>query len=436
MGKGLMIMILGTVMTISVMKLIGVHNLRRGNERAFNYYKKEQARNIGNSMINMLLSRLAENASYRTADYETKDFAGGTVSYLVSDHGFNEGDTVIKIDVSVDYLGYPKETSTFVKRDVKQGWVPPVIRGSWTANGDLNNTISDMVIDGRDHDLNQNVIPNSGRYGVSSSVDFRNDDNAAIGGTSGGVDYEPEYPEDQNIIEEFYSWNGKFPETPDEILGYPEGTLKNIAQSKRGGSQYIVNPPGNKIDDDVLKFPLKGVTYIELTDSKERQFIMKGNGNRGIVVVHGPGATSRLTGVKMEEFTKKNKEDIVCHDWNTENERTLVIDEDSLDFHLDHGDIQESCGGNHTWFEGILITDYSFHHHLDILGSMLQLSPNLETKKNCNGNADHWVKYSSKAIEEATEFAARVSGLIGNNTNFYTKKGFGHGRLKVASWYE
>ena len=293
-----------------------------------------------------------------------------------------------------------------------------------------------MVIDGRNHDLNLNVIPNSGKYGISSSVDFRNDDNAAIGGTHGSIDYEPAYPEDQNIIEEFYTWEGDFPETPDEILGYPEGTLKGIAQSKLYGSQYIINPAGKDIDDSVLKFPLKGVTYIELTDGKERKLRMKGNGNKGIVIVHGPGASSRLTGVKMEEFKVGKKENIVCHDWNTDDERTLVIDKDSLDFHLDHGDIQESCGGNHAWFEGIIVTDYSFHHHIDILGSILQLSPDLETNKNCNGNTDHWVKYSSEAIENATEFAAKASGLLGNNTNYYDKKGFGHGRRKVLFWYE
>jgi hypothetical protein len=436
MGKSLIIMLFGSVITFSVMQMSLLKTLNQGTKNAAGFYEKAQARNIGNSMINMLLSRLADNPTYRTHGFQEEDFAGGTVNYNVTDDPVNKKDTLIKIEVSAVYNEYPKNITTYVKRPKVNGWVPPVIRGSWTANGDLNNTISDMIIDGRNHDLNLNILPNSGRYGISSSVDFRNDDNALIGGTYNSVDHEPVNTNDSEIIEEHYSWEGNFPETPDEILGYPEGTLKSIAQSNIGGSQYLLNPSGKDIDGSVLKFPLKGVTYIELTDGKERQLRMKGNGNKGIVIVHGPGASSRLTGVKMEEFKAAKKENIVCHEWNTENERTLLIDEDSLDFHLDHGDIQESCGGNHTWFEGIIVTDYSFHHHIDILGSILQLSPNLETHKKCNGNADHWVKYSSMAIEEATLFAAKQSGLIGNNNNYYDKKGFGHGRWKVTSWYE
>jgi hypothetical protein len=311
MGKSLIIMLFGSVITFSVMQMSLLKTLNQGTKNAAGFYEKAQARNIGNSMINMLLSRLADNPTYRTHGFQEEDFAGGTVNYNVTDDPVNKKDTLIKIEVSAVYNEYPKNITTYVKRPKVNGWVPPVIRGSWTANGDLNNTISDMIIDGRNHDLNLNILPNSGRYGISSSVDFRNDDNALIGGTYNSVDHEPVNTNDSEIIEEHYSWEGNFPETPDEILGYPEGTLKSIAQSNIGGSQYLLNPSGKDIDGSVLKFPLKGVTYIELTDGKERQLRMKGNGNKGIVIVHGPGASSRLTGVKMEEFKAAKKENIV-----------------------------------------------------------------------------------------------------------------------------
>ena len=98
------------------------------------------------------------------------------------------------------------------------------------------------------HDLNYNIIPRAGQYAVSSSTLFTNTDNASIGGTYDSVDYPMTYPENRNVIEEYYNWGGTFPTTPDEILGYPEGVLKAIAQSGVGGSQYILNP-GNKIDE-------------------------------------------------------------------------------------------------------------------------------------------------------------------------------------------
>jgi hypothetical protein len=80
---------------------------------------------------------------------------------------------------------------------------------------------------------------------------------------------------------------------------------------------------------------------------------------------------------------------------------------------------------------GLLITDYSFHHHIDILGSVLMLSPNLETSKNCNGNQDHWVYYSSEAVTNATGIASKITGL-----SQQVGYGFGKKRVNVKHVYE
>jgi hypothetical protein len=437
MGKALFIIILGSTMTLSIIRVNLIHSVGMGTDNAIEHYDHVQARNITNSWVNMLLTRVSDNSEYRTDGYESEYIKNGTVSYRLSDTTFAVGDTLLKIHVEVNYKGYPKSITTFSRHPVADGWVPVSIRGAWTANADLNNTISDMIIDGRDHDLNGNVVPNSGIPGISSSTAFTNEDNAEIGGTFNGIDYVTEFPENRDIIEEFYSWNGSFPESPDEILGYPEGTLKSIAQSGVGGSQYVLDPGGKDIDEKVLDFPLKGVTYIELTDGEERKLKIKGPGNSGIVVVHGPGASSRLGGVKIEELKVKKNQTIVCHNWDQIGEVTKVISVDALDDHLSHGDIQETCGANYTWFQGLIVTDYSFHHHLDILGAILQLSPDLEVSKTCNGNKDHWVKFSREAIENATKFVAEESGLVKNKFGKgLITKGFGPGRSKTTFRYE
>jgi hypothetical protein len=436
MGKALMIMILGSTMTLSVIRLNIMQTISLVNTNAIVQYENVQARNLSNSWVNMLLSRVADDSEYRTNGYMSEYITDGSVSYRISDTVFSEGDTLLKIQVDLNYKGYPKSVTTFSRSAIADGWVPSSVRGAWTANADLNNTISDMFIDGRDHDLNKNVVPNVGIPGISSSTAFRNDDNAAIGGTVNGEDYVPTSPENRDIIEEFHSWNGSFPESPDEILGYPEGTLRAIAQSGAGGSQYVYNPKDTDIDERVLSFPLNGVTYIELTDGVERKLKIQGPGNSGIVIVHGPGATSRLGGVKIEELKVGKNETIVCHNWGQIGEATKIIHKDALADHLLHGDIQETCGANYTHFQGLIITDYSFHHHLDILGAIIQLSPNLEDSRNCNGNADHWVKYSRQAIETATKFVAQESGLLNEFGDGLITEGFGHGRQKTTFRYE
>ena len=301
---------------------------------------------------------------------------------------FFEGDSLIKITVAAEFNDVTKTITTYTQKPT-DGWVPVVVRAAWTANANLNNTISDMYIDGRDHDLNQNLLPTTGKFGVSTSTAFVNVENAAIGGTNNFVDYPMTFPEDPAVIEENYNWDGGFPESPDEILGYPEGTLKNAALSGEFGGQYRLNPPMEGKYIAGLTYPLSGITYIEITNGKEYELRLEQNGNSGIIVVHNSDRTSKIKGVK---YDKDNSDGLLT---------------------------------------GLLVTDYSFHHHIDILGSVLQLSPNLETSKNCSGNKDHWVYYSSEAILNATEIAAIITGLSGQ-----VGYGFGKKRVTVNYVYE
>jgi hypothetical protein len=59
------------------------------------------------------------------------------------------------------------------------------------------------------------------------------------------------------------------------------------------------------------------------------------------------------------------------------------------------------------------------------------LSENLENSKECTGNQDHWVYYSSKVIENSTKLAAEITGLMGT-----VGYGFGKKRLAVKYVYE
>jgi len=383
MAKFIMIVVLGGMVTYGISNITQNSKLNQGTQNVVDNFLYNRAHDIAGSMTDILMMRIANDPDYRETG-TSEDLFGGEVTYVVEDTFF-DGDSLIKITVNAEYNDVERLVISYVDQPT-EGWVPPVIRGAWTANANLNNTISDMFIDGRDHDLNQNLIPGTGKFGVSTSTVFTNVENAAIGGTNNFVDYPMTYPEIDEVIEENYNWDGGFPETPDEILGYPEGTLKAAAQSGLNGSQYLLVPNNvDKIDGDLLTYPLSGVTYLEITNSSEYTLMLEQNGNSGIVVVHRDNGNSKIKGVKSDN----NSDGLLT---------------------------------------GLLITDYSFHHHIDILGSVLQLSPNLETSKNCNGNADHWVYYSSEAIENATEIASEITGLSG-------KVGYGFGKKRVNVRY-
>lgn len=404
MGKSTLILILGAISLFAIANLNVNNSIFESGKESYGYFNKVNARNVANSMIQILLSKIGDDFNYRVESDSSMTLLGGKATFSVTDPGGADS-MLVKIEVTAEYPE-PEvwwESDMYATQNTVAycqpggGWVPPFVRGAWTANAVLDNTISDMYIDGRNHRYDLSIIPNSGRPGVSSSVEFVNTQNAAIGGTSWeNVDYPMTYPEDPDIID-LYDWEGTFPETPDEILGYPEGTLEKIAKSGEYGSQYVVNPPMITIGKKKnvvggLTYPLSGVTYVRIDNGNEYEFFLQQNNNSGLLIVHGKNRESVLKGVKYDDAT--------C--------------DDGL-------------------FRGLLVTDYSFHHHLDILGAVLQLSPNLEMDKGCNGNKDHWVYYSSTAIEDATRITSELSSLLGNNDNV---SGFGSSRIGVSRVYE
>jgi len=387
MSRFILIIVLGAMVTFGLSNITQNSVVGQGTDNTVDDFSTKRARDIASSMGDILMMRVANNILYRV-NTESKEYMnGGEATYRVED-SFFEGDSLVKITVNAKFNDVVKTITSYVAQPTA-GWVPPPIRGAWTANANLDNTISDMFIDGRDHDLSLNIVPQTGRYGVSTSTTFVNTENAEIGGTNSKIDYPMTYPEVAEVIEENYDWGGTFPETPDEILGWPEGTLKNAAQSGLYGGQYRINPPLDGKYIKGLDYPLSGVTYIEITNGKDYEIQLEENGNSGILVFHNDDRNSRVRGVK---FDKDNSDGL---------------------------------------FTGLLITDYSFHHHVDILGAVLMLSPNLETDDNCNGNADHWVYYSSEVIKNQTKIAAEITGIMGT-----VGYGFGKKRLAVKYVYE
>lgn len=356
MGKAVLIILIGAFIAFGVFAVTTLNSSKHAEIEATNNYKINYARNIALSTIDILMSKLADSLNYRVPIERTMNLMSGIAKYTIKDTTL-ETDSVIQIRVLAEYEGSYKETIAYVK--ITGGFVPPILRGVITANSSLNKTISDMIIDGRDHDLNGKVIPNNGIYGVSSGTNFVNLQGAMIGGTVNGIDYPPKFPENPVVIEQNYDWGDSFPTSPDKILGFPEGTLKSIAQSKVNGSQYVTSL-------NRLKFPLSGVTYLELPSSEVK--INLGNfNNSGILVVHNPTTSTRVTQLKASKP-----------------------------------------------FKGLIIGDYMFHLHLDILGGLILLSPNLELSDECKGNNDHKIYYSSVTIKNATFFASQVSGQSGS----------------------
>jgi hypothetical protein len=365
MGRASLLTVMAAAFVFGIMNL----NIHRSVEGSVGdmvrYYNESVARVIANEGMCYILSQLSDGSTLRVNSPKSlptnlfADMGPYSGSYMITDDSITVSGAqkkVIKLLLYATYSGYTD--TVLVYADPVFGYTPEVIRGAFTANDAINNTISDMVIDGRDHDLAGNLIPNKGVMAVSTSVEFQNTENAAIGGTdASNVDHAPSYPENPLVIEQNYNWGGAFPSSPDTVLAYPEGKLKSIAQSGVGGSQYVTDPKN-------VITPLRGVTYVELAPGVTWNVSSFGDNPQGILVVHNSSSNARIV-------------------------------------HL-------NTGKKNTPFRGIIIADYAFHLHIDIIGAIILLSNQLEKTKECAGNKDHKVLFSNEAVMQATGIATNV----------------------------
>ena len=210
--------------------------------------------------------------------------------------------------------------------------------GGITSNGPVavNGTLD---IDGRDHDLNCNVISGAGVPGIYSNSTFEQGGNSGVGGFVDGVGYPLANPGDPAVV----ITNGtEAVATPDEAVGFSEGTLKYAAQIGINGGQYVTDP-----NDLVL--PLQGVTYVELSSGSTWQSSNMLTDGTGILVVHN----------------------------------------------LDTNAILENTNGGR--FTGLVIADDIIHLHNEVVGAVVTLTPN-PSAGNVLGNGTGSVCYSSIAL--------------------------------------
>ncbi|MEI7812196.1 MAG: hypothetical protein WCJ01_07200, partial [Ignavibacteria bacterium] len=233
---------------------------------------------------------------------------------------------------------------------IKIGFIPATVKAAITTNNDIK-TLGLLEVDGRNHKIDGTLISNTGTFGIWTTQTLTQSGASTIGGTNLGVDIAPAKTGNEAIIKTSQPWPGGYPSSPDSILGgpangYPEGTLKAVAQSGINGSQYCTNP-------STLHYPLTGVTYVELPNGDVTGMNIQGSGT---LIVHNTSLNAKMKNLNFGTFT------------------------------------------------GLMIADDIIHIHTNIIGALIGLSPH-PSEGNTIGNGDGIVKYSSKAILMATNLA-------------------------------
>lgn len=344
MGRFTIILVVGFAIIAGLMKLNYNRIARTASEISSDAFTERTARGNAHSIVDMCLLELSGDHDWRTG-YTNLSLAEGSASAAIID---STSDATLGRDtVRIEALGMCGSSQVDVEALVALNALelPPGSGGSITTRANVT-TKGTLIVDGRNHDLNANVIPNNGVKAIVTSANVFRGGSSTLGGTmDSGLDLAPTNTGYDPVIETGVTFPNGFPDTPDKVLGgpeagYPEGTLKSVAQSGLNGSQYVTDP-------STLTFPLSGVTYVELPPGGTWTDIDFGTSS-GILIVHN----------------------------NTY---------DALVRNMNYGT-----------FKGIAIFDDAEHIHSDFLGLMTVLTVG-PMGGNCIGNGSGRVMYSSEA---------------------------------------
>lgn len=363
-GKAVLILVLGAAMAISIAFINISENSAQATDNMVRYYNQQNAFNIAQTGIHMSLRQLADSSSWRTGFSNINIFSGNLTTTL-ADTTLDSIDVVMITSTATVGAGTnlaASQTSRAYAQVGGSGYMPAAVLAAITTNNQVE-TNGTLIVDGRDHDINGNLIGGTGTHAIWTTNSYNRKGNSKLGSSVSGTDYAPAKSENDNYRLEGQTYpGGSYPDNPDEVLGgaamgYPAGTLKSIAISGKGGSQYVTNPA-------LLSNPLKGVTYVELAS----------------------GGT-----------------------WNPANiqgEGILIV----------HNSTKDAVIKNINWstFKGLIIADDIVHIHADIIGALIGLSPS-PSSGNQIGNGNGHIKYSTEAIKKATTIGS--GGLTSGNSS-------------------
>jgi len=374
MSRFILIIVLGAFITYSITSLTQNKNVTQTTENSVDNYAETKARNVANSTLQLLMSQVADDYSWRVTTPVTKQIFDGEATYTVTDETF-DGEDLIKYTVTANVFGKTKSITAYSDNFPIR---PLGFKGAITANNPVLSN-GGLTIDGRNHTSSGNVVAETGTYAVWTTGTYTQQGTSVLGGTDLRLDYVPSKPGDPKIIKENQIWPGGYPNSPDEVMGgsergFTEGTLKTIAQSGINGSQYVTNP------SSLSGGPLSGVTYVEMpTNTPQNTWEGVDIKGSGVLVVHNSAKNALMKNL------------------------------------------------NTGTFKGIIIADDMVHIHSTIIGILVILTPS-PSGGNCVGNGGGKVLFSIETVQDAlmeTDLEKRMFNY-----------GFGNSRLYVKHWFE
>lgn len=160
MGKTILLYVIGTMTIFLIVNFNLNKTLADQSTSSINYYAESQARNIGNSMIAMLTSMIADSNKYRVTAAQTKSLLSGQATYQVVDTVVAT-DSLIKINVTAVYMNQTKRMMSLIPKPTTGNPLPSVFNYAVFSNGNLELEGNSTVQDDGNNNWNANVHSNN-----------------------------------------------------------------------------------------------------------------------------------------------------------------------------------------------------------------------------------------------------------------------------------
>ncbi|MBU2447500.1 MAG: FapA family protein [Bacteroidetes bacterium] len=169
MGRMIILLLLGSIGIFGLVSINVNKSTTDATKNAADYYKDVNARNIANSMIQMLHNKLSDSTEYRVNSTLEKSMFDGTAAYRVVDTVF-AGDTLVKIQVTSTYLGVTRTATSYVKVTSSGTTTPPpaFMKYAVMSNGNLNLNGNITLTDYNNNNWNANIHTN-GNFEMSGN---------------------------------------------------------------------------------------------------------------------------------------------------------------------------------------------------------------------------------------------------------------------------
>ena len=296
-GRVLIFMIVGIVLisTNIFLQLTGAsRNMSDNTNRTF---AREAATNIAESGVGIGIRKLADDPFWRD-DIPMMDLLGGNAIITVRDTLYHGKPAIQVRCTGIMMYDLPDEHREVATAYVEGDSIPHAVQAVLTTPHNVTQK-GGFELDGRDHDGNGNHKPGcKGTKAVWTEHDCEHTVGTRFHGEGDDGNEHDDVDADTSLVERCKSYPGGYPRTPDSIMStcghrFDEGTLKKVAKSCTGGSQYTTDP-------GTLTYPLKGVTYVDLPPGGTwNSANITGS---GVLIVHNTTKDARMKGANGGPF--------------------------------------------------------------------------------------------------------------------------------------